>query len=129
MLIYVDTSVLLARVLAEDVSPPDSLWEKELVSSRLLVYETHVRCHRGRGLDQQLADVRLLLGRVRLVEMAPPVLGRALEPFPVPVRTLDAIHLATMEFLARQGSAPRLASYDERLRRAAKSIGIRLERI
>ena len=34
-----------------------------------------------------------------LIESAPPVLARALEPFRIPVRTLDALHLATIEYL------------------------------
>jgi len=37
--IYLDTSVALAYLLAEDRRPPDSLWENPLVSSRLLEYE------------------------------------------------------------------------------------------
>ena len=47
--------------------------------------------------------VRELIGRVALIELAVPVLGRALEPFPVPVRTLDALHLASIEFLRGAG--------------------------
>ena len=38
-MIYVDTSVVLAQLLAEDRRPSDSLWESSLVSSRLLEYE------------------------------------------------------------------------------------------
>ena len=34
-----------------------------------------------------------------MIEMVGPVLARALQPFPVPVRTLDAIHLAAVEFV------------------------------
>ena len=46
--------------------------------------------------------VRNLIGRVAMIEMVGPVLGRALQPFPVPVRTLDAIHLAALEFIRAQ---------------------------
>lgn len=68
-------------------------------------------------------DARELLSRVALVELAPPVLARALEPFPVPLRALDAPDLATLIFL--QGEAPtlRLATYDERLGEAATRLG------
>jgi hypothetical protein len=38
--IYLDTSVLLAHLLAEHRSPPDALWAETLVASRLLEYET-----------------------------------------------------------------------------------------
>ena len=68
--------------------------------------------------------VRALLGRVALLELAPPVLVRALEPFPVPVRTLDALHLASLDFLRTHGQTVRLASYDERLLTVARRLDI-----
>ena len=37
--------------------------------------------------------VRGLIGRIAIIEMVPPILPRALEPFPAPRRPLDAIHL------------------------------------
>ena len=54
----------------------------------------------------------------------PDSLARALQPFPVPVRTLDAIHLAALEFIRAQKQSVQLASYDERLRAAARFLGI-----
>jgi predicted nucleic acid-binding protein len=120
--IYLDTSVALAHLLTEDRSPPEKLWKETLISSRLLEYEVWTRIH-ARELARTHADaVRSLLGRVALVELYPPVLARALEPFPKPVRTLDAIHLASMEFLKRQGQDIALASYDSRLNAAARSL-------
>lgn len=68
--------------------------------------------------------LRTLIGRVALLELAPPVLARALEPFPRPVRTLDALHLASMDFLRAQGQTLHLASYDERLMAAAREMKI-----
>jgi hypothetical protein len=65
-----------------------------------------------------------LIGRVALVEMVGPVLTRALQPFPVPVRTLDAIHLAAIEFIRAQKQSVQLASYDERLLATARLLGI-----
>jgi hypothetical protein len=35
-MIYLDSSVALAHLLAEDRFPPDKLWEEQLVSSRIL---------------------------------------------------------------------------------------------
>jgi hypothetical protein len=61
-----------------------------------------------------------------LVELAPPVLARALEPFPTAVRTLDALHLATLLFITGEGSAVRLATYDDRLAEAAVKLGLPL---
>ena len=61
-----------------------------------------------------------------MVELAPAVLARALEPFPAPVRTLDALHLASIDFLRTYGERPRLASYDDRMVRAARALGFEL---
>jgi hypothetical protein len=47
-----------------------------------------------------------------------------LEPFPVAVRTLDALHLATMDFIRESGEPVQLASYDNRLIAAAEALGI-----
>ena len=123
-MIYLDSSVALAHLLAEDRVPPERLWQEELISSRLLEYEVWTRIH-ARKLTRSHADeVRSLLSRVALVELSPPVLTRALEPFPKPVRTLDALHVASMDFLRKQGQVVRLASYDGRVIDAARSLKI-----
>ena len=44
-MICLDTSVALAHLLVEDRRPPDSLWEEELVTSRLLECELWTRVH------------------------------------------------------------------------------------
>jgi predicted nucleic acid-binding protein len=125
-MIYLDTSVALAHILAEDRKPPDTLWTETLISSRLLEYELWTRVH-GRGLGRSHGEhVRQLVGRIALLELAPPVLARALEPFPGPVRTLDALHLASADFLRQQGQRIRLASYDARLTETALRLGIEL---
>lgn len=123
-MIYVDTSVALAHLLAEDRSPPASLWDESLVSSRLLEYELWTRLH-ARGLGSSHTDAaRALLHRLALLELAPPVLARALEPFPVPVRTLDALHLASLMFLRSQRVEISLASYDQRQLDTAARLGV-----
>lgn len=125
-MIYVDTSVFLAQLLAEDRVPNVDLWEQTLVSSRLAEYEVWTRIHARRLGTSYGDDVRALLGRVALVEMVSPVLARALEAFPVPVRTLDALHLASIEFLRAQGTNVVLATYDDRLGKAAIALGVEL---
>jgi len=123
-MIYLDTSVALAQLLAEDERPPAGLWRESLVSSRLLEYELWVRLH-ARGLGRSHGDAALdLLSRVAFLELTPPVLERALEPFPVAVRTLDALHLASMAFLRARGVTLTLASFDGRLSDAASALGI-----
>jgi predicted nucleic acid-binding protein len=125
-MIYLDTSAALAHLLAQDRHPPDSLWTQTIASSRLLEYELWTRIN-NRGLFATHGHlVRDLLARIAIVELSLPVLSRALEPFPVPVRTLDALHLASMEFLRLQHQEIILASYDGRLTSAALKMGFRL---
>jgi hypothetical protein len=54
--------------------------------------------------------------------MVGPLLALTLQPFPVPVRILDAAHL--IEFVRAQKQSVKLASYDERLLAAARVLGI-----
>jgi len=126
-MIYIDSSVVLAQLLAEDRYPDPSFWrDGPFVSSRLLEYEIWNRIN-GRGLAMSHAeDARLLLARLSILELAPAVLARALDPFPTPVRTLDALHLASIEFLRGMGQRPTLATYDQRLSEAATALDIPL---
>ena len=123
-MIYVDTSVALAHLLAEGRRPPASFWADPLVSSRLLEYEIWTRLHARELASSRSEAAHSLLARVSLVELAPPVLTRALNAFPVPVRTLDGLHLASLEFLRVRGQAVELASYDQRMVGAAEAMGI-----
>jgi len=125
-MIYLDTSVALAELFAEDRRPAATFWAGSLVSSRLLEYEVWSRVHARGATRTHEAAVRELLSRVALVELAPTVLARALEPFPAPVRTLDALHLATAMFLASHSQTLTLAAYDERMRQASAALGLTL---
>jgi predicted nucleic acid-binding protein len=128
-LIYVDTSVVLAQLLAEDRKPPASLWSEPLIASRLLEYETWTRIHASRLSRTHSAATRELLARISFLELSPLVLGRALDPFPLPVRTLDALHLASLEYLRTQRLEVHLATYDDRLRRAAERLDVPLVKL
>jgi hypothetical protein len=124
--IYLDTSVALAQLLAEDRSPPEAIWRETLISSRLLQYELCNRLH-ARGLGRSHGELaRALIGRVALIELSPPVLARALEPFPTEVRTLDALHLASIHFLRASAQTVELATYDQRMVAAARALRIPL---
>jgi uncharacterized protein len=75
------------------------------------------------------ADRRAMLARSAghwvTFELDPEVLGRVRRPFPEePIRTLDAIHLATA--LLAKSLVPDLAllSLDERVRRSATQLGL-----
>ncbi len=123
-MIYLDSSVALAQLLVEERRPPAELWASPLVASRLIELELWTRIH-ARRLTRSHGDaLRALLARAALIEMSEPVLARVAEPFPVAVRTLDAIHLASLLFLRERGQSVELASYDERLLAGARALGI-----
>ena len=125
-MIYLDTSVVLAHLLTEDRQPPESLWKEPLISSRLLEYEVWTRINSLRLGQTHVETARALIDRLALLELAPTVLARAVAPFPVPVRTLDALHLASIEFLHGRGHSVELATYDDRLSAAARAMDFRL---
>src|SRR2546428_7643562 len=106
--------------------PRASFGNPAVVSSRLLQYEVWNRIHARQLSTSRGSETRTLLAGVELIEMIEPVLARALMPFPVAVRTLDALHLSTAEFLRAQGELVELASYDNRLLAAARAMSIPL---
>jgi uncharacterized protein len=124
--IYVDSSIALAHLFGEARSPPALFWAEPLTSSKLLEYEVWNRIHAYGLTDSHSEAARALLWRVTLVEMDERVLARASEPLPVRVRTLDALHLATMVFIQARRQTLELASYDARLVAGARALGISL---
>lgn len=125
-MIYIDTSVALAQLFAEDRKPPPELWSASLVSSRLIEYDLWNRVHAYGLGGSHGGAARELLGRVAFLELVPEVLKRSLEPFPSRVRTLDALHLASFDFLQRRHRDLQLASFDDRMASAASELGFDL---
>ena len=80
------------------------MWREPLVASRL--------------------EARAVIGHVPLIDLAAPVLTRALAPSPVSLPTLDALHIASLEYLRERGLAFELASYDDRMLAAADALRI-----
>ena len=67
-MIYLDTSVALAHLLAEDRAPPETLWREPLIASRLLEYELWNGIH-ARGLGRSHGEeARAVIGRVALID-------------------------------------------------------------
>jgi hypothetical protein len=123
--IYLDSSVALAQLLFESRSPPTSFWQQPLVSSRLLEYEVWNRAHAYGLASTRADDVRAILALVDMIEMTRSVLAKVLGPLPISLPTLDALHLATMDFLRGRSASIELASYDDRLLAAAAALGFR----
>ena len=128
-MIYVDTSVLLAHVLSEDRAPPRELWSESLIASRLVEYEVWNRLGALDATDTVREVARLALSRLAFVELVRPVVSRAASPFPTRARTLDALHLASIDFLREQGQDVRLATYDRRMEEAARGLGISIHQM
>lgn len=133
MIAYVDTSALLRLVLRE----PGGLQElrdcEALVSSELLAVESLRTIDRlrlqGSLSTEEAASIRGVvddwLEAVDLVLLQRSVLARASDPFPTPLGTLDAVHLATaLMWRERMKQALVLATHDAGLALAARSFGI-----
>ena len=124
--IYLDTSVCLAYLLAEDTYPPKELWHHRLLSSRLLEYEVWNRILSYELLNSHEEATFDLLSRVSFFELSPIVLKRAKETFPISVRTLDSLHLSTLDYVWQQGMEIELATYDEKMLEAAKKMNFKV---
>ncbi len=92
------------------------------MASRLLEYEIWTRLHARKVADSHGEAARNLVGRIALLELAAPILARAMDPFPHPIRTLDALHLASLQYLIEQQQEVWMASYDRGMLTVAQSM-------
>ena len=123
-MIYVDSSVVLAHLLGENRSPSDALWREPVTSSRLLEYEVWNRIHAYNLSRSHGEETRTFIAGFTLMDLSPAILARALNPFPIALRTLDRLHLATVEFIRNREPHVELASYDARMLAGARALGI-----
>jgi predicted nucleic acid-binding protein len=82
--------------------------------------------HRIASADERAAlrALRTLERRCTIIAVTEAVLARAGRPFPVePVRTLDAIHLATIELLGETPQLVTVVTRDEQVARNARALG------
>lgn len=128
-MIYVDTSVALSVVFSETRTPPATFWAQSMVSSRLLEYETMNRIHARNGSPQVIRIAQTLLEGIDMADLSPSVLSRLLAPFPIPVRTLDGLHLATMDYLRARGQSIELATYEVRFATSARAMGFSIAQL
>jgi predicted nucleic acid-binding protein len=130
---YLDTSALLRLVLRERGALDELRSSEGLVSSELLAIESLRTIDRLRlqgALSAEEAVTRRgvvaeWLEAVDLVLLQRPILARASEPFPTPLGTLDALHLATaLVWQDRMRKALVVATHDRDLALAARSFGL-----
>ena len=133
MIAYLDTSALLRLVLREPGALEQVRSSKALVSSEVLAVESLRTIDRLRlqgALSAEEAASRRgtateWLEAVDLVLLQRPILARASEPFPIPLGTLDALHLATaLVWRDRMRQVLVMATHDRDLALAARSFGI-----
>jgi predicted nucleic acid-binding protein len=129
---YVDTSALLRIVLREPGALEDLRTYDGLVSSELIAVESartvdRLRIHGSLTAEEAAERIRAInewLEAIDLVLLRPAVLSRASEPMPMPIGTLDAVHLATaLIWRDRIGPLPELVTHDTALGAAARAFG------
>lgn len=132
MIAYIDTSALLRIVLREPGALDDLRSYDALVSSELIAVESartidRLRLQGSLTTEEAAARVRAVndwLEAIDLVLLRPAVLSRASEPMPMPLGTLDALHLATaLIWRDRMGPLPTMATHDAALGPAAQAFG------
>ena len=134
--VYVESSALLRALLDGDdaakaaIDDAESLCASELTfleASRAIIRAKHtgrLDAKQARRLAREIAAVER---ECDLVAVGESVLRKAREEFPVePLRTLDAIHLATIRILDEELGDVVVASCDDRVRENVEALGIAL---
>jgi len=134
---YIESSALVAALLERDVGALKSLRARTRRITSALTFAEAARAivrARVRGrltTDDERAAVRALRRferRCYVVAVTADVLARVRRPFPVePVRTLDAVHIATAESLGEPPQLVTVVTRDERVRENALALGYPVE--
>lgn len=135
MNLYLDSSALLRMILREPGALDLSALQfaESILSSELLAIECprtidRLRLQGSLSVEEAAKRTNLLkkwLESVDLVLLQRPILARASEPFPTPLGTLDAIHLATaLVWKDREGQDLTMATHDGGLAIASQAFGI-----
>lgn len=138
MNLYAESSAVLAWLLDEE----DGSDVRQLLKAAELVMAsdlTIVECERvliratalGELTEADAADRRAHLTAAashwHLLRISPDILERARQPFPgEPIRTLDALHLASALSARSAVAGLPVLSLDRRIRKAAKRLGVAL---
>ena len=134
---YIESSALVTALLERDADALKSVRTRgRKVTSALTIAEAARAILRARAAarltaDQERAAVRALRRferRCFLVAVTDPILARVRRPFPVePIRTLDAVHLATAELLGEPPALMVVVTRDIRVRQNAQALGYAVE--
>ena len=132
MICYLDSSVLLRKLLGEENSLKEWHQIERPFSSRLVSLECRRTMDRIRILSDispeefatHLQGLEELLDRLGVIPLTESIIKRAEDPFLTPVGSLDAIHLATaLLWKEEQKTQLYFATHDQQLATAAKAHG------
>jgi predicted nucleic acid-binding protein len=134
---YIESSALLSAIVERDPRALRAVRRRgRRVTSALTLAESQraiVRARSSRRLDEKQARaaaraLQTFAARCDLVAVTDEILLRAGRPFPLePVRTLDAIHLATAEALGEPPAVITIVTRDARIRDNAAALGYSTE--
>jgi len=134
---YIESSALVAALLENDVAARAAIRAPGLrITSAVTLAEADRAVIRARTTGR-ISDaearaaartVRALERRIDVINVTDVILARVRRPFPVePVRTPDAIHLASIEVLGSPPDATTVVTRDERVRANARALGYAVE--
>jgi uncharacterized protein len=134
---YVESSALVAALLEHDAGALTSLRTRSRhITSALTLAEAARAIVRARATERltpeaERAAVRALRRferRCYIVAVTEDILARVRRPFPIePIRTLDAVHLATAESLGEPPPLITVVTRDTRVRDNARALGYPVE--
>lgn len=139
MNLYAESSAVLAWLLGEDAGPRvrQTLTAAETVIASEL---TLIECERvliravalGETSEAAAADRRAHLNAAaaqwNLLRIGAEIVDRAKKPFPMePIRTLDAVHLASALIARSAVAGLEMLSLDDQIRRVAAQLGFRIQ--
>lgn len=135
MNLYAESSAVLSWLLGEAAGPSVRKCLREadvIVSSRLTLVECHRALARAVALtalaESRAAGLRRQLEETarhwNILSLAPAILDRACQPFPgEPIRTLDALHVASALHGRTAGIDLAVLSFDDRIRSTCVGLG------
>jgi len=134
---YIESSALLSALLERDSAARKAVRAQGgRVTSALTLAEAARAIVRARVSGRlTLAKARAAIQALRVFEkrcyvvsVTDSVLARAGQPFPIePIRTLDAVHLATAELLGEPPQLVTIVTRDRRVRENAEALGYSVE--
>ena len=134
---YIESSALVAALLERDSAARASIRaEGKRVTSALTLAEAARAILRARASGRlteaheraATRGLQVFARRCDIVSVTDAVLGRVGRPFPIePIRTLDAVHLATVDILAEPPALVTIVTRDDRVRDNARALGYAVE--